>query len=358
VLAAHGYAPGRAQALATQIVRCGDFLTEGPKGPTFDAVVGNPPYLRFVNIPEPLRGEYELELPDYAQADLLHSFLDRCARVLQPDGDLALITSDRWFINAGASRLREAIGRRFRLAHLERIDVRSAFYRPKQRRVGSPPRVHPCAVVLNATRGAPITGEPIYPGAVQFLGAPAVLTLGDVCDVRLAPWLGTPGIFLVDAPLAAGLPAEVLVPAVDTDDIRHGILREPTRRAIRTTPDCAPPQSVLDHLAREMPRMCARGRREKHPWLPPEPFHRLDLNQPSLLVPRIARSLLPVLVPAGILAVNHNISIVRSREYTLDDVAAWLSSTLAAEWISVVAAPLENGYRSITTRLLRQLPLA
>ena len=356
VLTEHGYSPARAESLASGMVRCGDFLTEGPTTPTFDAVVGNPPYLRFLNVPEPLRGEYQQQLPEYAQADLLHSFLDRCARVLRADGDLAMVTADRWLLNTGAARLREAIGARFRMAHLERIDVSSAFYRPKHRRAGSPPRVHPCAVVLNATRGAPITREPIYPGAAALLGASG-LTLGEVAEVRIAPWLGTPGIFLVDAAVASRLPTEALVPAVDTDDIRGGLLRDPTRRAIRTSPDTTPPQAVLDHLAREMPRMCARGLRPQSSWLPPEPFHNFDLTQPSLLVPRIAKSLRPVLVPPGVLAVNHNISIVRSREHTLVDIAAWLSGARADEWMRTAAAPLENGYRSITTRLLRRLPI-
>ncbi len=90
-----------------------------------------------------------------------------------------MVTADRWLFNVGAARLREAIGQFFRLAHLERIDVTSAFYRPKQRRAGSPPRVHPCAVVLNATRGAPITRESIYPGPAALPQTTAGLTLGD-----------------------------------------------------------------------------------------------------------------------------------------------------------------------------------
>lgn len=147
------------------------------------------------------------------------------------------------------------------------------------------------------------------------------------------------------------------MPAIDTDDIRGGVLGQPGRRAIRTSPEEKPPQAVLDHLARERPRMCARGVRTC-PWLPPEPFHKFDLSQPSLLVPRIAKSLRPVLIPSGILPVNHNISIVRSREHTLDDIAACLASSHAEEWVRLVAAPLENGYRSITTRLLRQLPIS
>lgn len=87
----------------------------------------------------------------------------------------------------------------------------------------------------------------------------------------------------------------------------------------------------MKHLAREMPRMCAPGRLASKPWLPPESFHNLDLSEPSLLVPRIARSLRPVLVPSGVLPVNHNISIVRSRECTLARIEAWLCSATAQD---------------------------
>ncbi len=91
--------------------------------------------------------------------------------------------------------------------------------------------------------------------------------------------------------------------------------------------------------------------------MPPEPFHRFDLSQPSLLVPRIAKTLKPVRVPAGILPVNHNLSIVRAGSMTLDDIEVLLNSTAANEWIEHRAARLENGYRSLTTRLLRALPV-
>lgn len=356
VLGDHGYSPQHAARLAHFMVTCSDFLTAGPRAPSYDVVVGNPPYLRFCNVPEPLRCEYERVLPDYAQADLLHSFLDRCARVLRPGGELACITADRWLLNSSAARLREAIGRAFRLAHLERVDVASAFYRPKQRRAGSPPRVHPCAVVLSADRGLAITQDPIYPGEGSRAPKTPGPSLGDVARVRIAPWLGTPGIFLVDAATAASLPADALVPAVDTDDIRGGVLTEPTRRAILTRPDIPPSQVVLDHLARTMHRMCARGRRTS-PWLPPEPFHNFDLTEASLLVPRISKSLRPVMVPPGLLPVNHNISIVRAGDCTLEEIALRLSSPEAEAWLSATAAPLENGYRSVTTRLLRSLPM-
>lgn len=364
VLIEHGRVASHAHQLSTAMVTCADFLTEGPHvcgqdHRRYHAIVGNPPYLRFVNVPNPLRSEYMEILPDYAQADLLHSFLDKCAKLLHPDGELAWVTADRWLFNAGAAKLREVVGQHFGLAHVERLDAASVFYRPKQRRTGTPPRIHPVSIVLKPTAVGtmPITRKPIYPGETPYVGPSATLNLGEVAQVRLAPWLGTPGIFLIDAATAAGLPSSHLVPAIDTDDISNGVLRSPARRAICTRPGEVPPSSVLAHIERELPRMCARGRRRTQHWLPPEPFHEFDLGEPSLLVPRIAKTLRPVRIPAGVLPVNHNLSIVRSGSMSLDEIEALLQSDAANQWMQHHAAPLENGYRSLTTRLLRQLPV-
>lgn len=350
----------RAKREAQRMIRCADFLTDGPVDEAFDLIVGNPPYLRFLNVPEPLRGEYEGVVPAHARADLLHSFIDRSAGVLADGGQLALVTADRWLFNDGAAQLRQIVGERFGIASLRRLDPASAFYRPKHRRAGSPPRIHPVVVVMRTGGGGlqPLGRDPIFPGddgscARYTTGA----KLSDVADIRLAPWLGTPGIFLIDAAAARKMPRSALVPAVDTDDIVQGQLRKPTRFAILTAPGVKPAPSVLEHLARQLPRMAARGRQRKESWIPPETFHRLDLSQPSLLVPRIAKTLKPVRVPAGVLPVNHNLSIVRSGSMSLDDIEAALSSPSSAEWVQRFAAPLEGGYLSITTRLLRQLPI-
>lgn len=359
VLIEHGREPSSASALASQMIRCGDFLTEGPRQGEYQAVVGNPPYLRMLNVPDPLRGEYEHLLPDYARADLLHSFLDRCAAILAADGELAMVTADRWLFNEGAARVREVVGQHFGLASVTRLDADSAFYRPKLRRAGTPPRIHPVAVVLKSRAEAvqPIGRAPIYPDECRTIG-PATPTevLNDVADIRLAPWLGTPGIFLIDAAVSSNWPVGTTVPAIDTDDIQGGVLTPPRRRAIVTRPEETPAPEVLAHLDRELPRMCARGRAAIR-WMPPEPFHRLDLSQPSLLVPRIAKTLKPVRVPAGVLPVNHNLSIVRAASMTLDDLEELLNSRAANAWVERRAARLENGYHSLTTRLLRTMPV-
>lgn len=361
ILRQHGRADLSAQRTAKAIVRCGDFLTQSARAPQYDLIVGNPPYLRFVNVPELLREEYRSVVPDYACADVLHSFLDHCAASLTSTGVCALVCADRWLFNESAARLRQVIGERLGIASLHRLNASSCFYRPKLRKAGTPPRVHPVAVVLeprNRARTA-LDASPVFPGAATPTPSTSQRTLAQIADVRLAPWLGTPGIFLVDAPTArsARLPASHLVPAVDTHDVRGGCLQPPSRFAILTRPDVRPAPEVVAHLERTMPTMCRRGRRSEGTWLPPEPFYAFDFTRPSLMVARIARRLRPIRVPAGTLPVNHNLSIVQAGSASLEELEALLMSAAANEWVQQRAPRLENEYYSLTTRLLRKLPV-
>ena len=109
--------------------------------------------------------------------------------------------------------------------------------------------------------------------------------------------------------------------------------------------------------------MAPRGRRNPV-WLPPETWAssdpakpHFDLSQPTLLIPRIAKRLRVVRVPAGILPIQHNLSIVSADPRDLDALAEALQTEEVQAWIQSRAARLENGYLSITTTLLRDLPV-
>ncbi|MCD5327979.1 Eco57I restriction-modification methylase domain-containing protein [Chromobacterium piscinae] len=347
-----------AAQMALAMVHNRDFLTESPTTPSWDIVAGNPPYLRWLNVPQLLRDEYRSVVPGYAAMDLLYSFLDRCTRVLRLGGRIGFVTADRWLINDQAANLRERLGQVVSISHLERLDAKTAFYRPKQRHAGTPPRVHPVAVVLASSAQQttqPLTRQAIYPGvdARRYAGLP---TLGSIARVKLAPWLGTAGVFLVDAVTAATLPAEHLVPVVDASDLENGQVRAASRYAIRTKPGVQPPIAIQQHLQREMSRMSNRGKRTS-PWMPPESFHHWDLDRPSLLVPRIAKSPQPYRIEAGRLPIGHNLSIVCETKTELECVEGALHHPLATSWIHDHAPRLEDGYFSLTAPLLRRLPL-
>ncbi|MEN3813644.1 N-6 DNA methylase, partial [Chromobacterium piscinae] len=143
-----GRSAGDARKLAEKMVICADFLTKGPEQAEFDLIAGNPPYLRRLRVPTLLRELYDPVVPDYAGADLLHAFLDRCVRCLRPGGRIGLVTADRWLAAAQGAALRAELGQRVAVAHLQRLDARSAFIRAKTRASGTPPRVHPVAVLL------------------------------------------------------------------------------------------------------------------------------------------------------------------------------------------------------------------
>jgi hypothetical protein len=91
--------------------------------------------------------------------------------------------------------------------------------------------------------------------------------------------------------------------------------------------------------------------------MPPESFHNWDLSKPSLLIPRVARTLKPIRVPAGILPLGHSISIPYSSQGELERLEALLNSPESQKWFESRAARLENGYYAIGAKLLRQLPV-
>lgn len=187
-----GWPPVLAKVSASEMVLNKDFLTEGPTGPTADFYVLNPPFIRKLRIPLVLRSRYHDTVPKFARNDLLHSFIERCSRCLKVGGKIGLISSDRWLFAANASGLRDHIGKTFFLEHYEKLHARTAFFRPKKRQAGTPPRIHPVAVVLSGSidsRAIPITRRPMYPGLHNdaYDGLP---TLGSIAQVRMAPWPG------------------------------------------------------------------------------------------------------------------------------------------------------------------------
>lgn len=351
-----GRSASDATRLAKLMVKNSDFLTESPNLPTWDTIAGNPPYLRWLGVPVPLRRQYSGVVPGYASADLLHSFLDRCTKALRPDGVIAFVTADRWLVNKQAAELREMIGKSVSIAHLERLDAKTAFYRPKQRRLSTPARVHPVAVVLTHGGNAlQITKQAIYPGvdASTYAGLP---TLGSIAQVKLAPWLGTDGVFVVDALTTRKLPQDFLVPVVTASDLTSDGVRPASKYAIRTVPGEVPPQAIQDHLRQQMPRMSPRGRKGS-PWTPPETFHRWDLSRPTLMIPRISLNAYPHKIEAGRLPIDHHLSISCSSQELLDKIAEALRHPLSTRWLQEHAQRLEDGYVFITATLLRQLPL-
>ena len=359
-LRAQTFRPRLARKLASSIVVNKDVLVDGPVTERFEIISGNPPYLCFRRLPPYFKVLYGSEVAPYARGDILYAFLDSCTKLLAPNGKVGLICSDRFLINDTTAELRQQLGRRVGISHLARVDQNTAFYRPKQRVKNSPPRIHPVEVIFEPRQLAPLqlTQDPLSPDSLNASNESSGQTLSDIASVNLAPWLGPEGIFIIDRKTANGLRGHTeLIPAVDTDDIERttDTLTTPTRFMIKTSPTVEPLTKVRQHLQNQISRMPPRGRRPSY-WLPPE-LPKLPLDQPSLLIPRIARTLRVIDLPAGVLPINHNLSIVSAGRIPLPEIKKILLSDKSQEWIKAKSPRLENGYLSITTQRLRRLPI-
>lgn len=341
-----------ATAAATAIVEERDFLLAPVPVGAFQTIAMNPPYLRKANIPGSYRLDFDLAVPTHAQADLLFAYLQRAADVIAPGGMIGLIAADRLLLNASSGELRRRIGQRYAVRDVRRLDAASAFYRPKTRRRGTPARVHPVSLILDPSGiGSPMTSAPFpLDGALAVDG----VLLSDLAEIRLAPWLGPEGIFVVRDP--APFPADSLVPVVEPDDIDAATDRLTgfRRWALKTTAE-PPPAALRAHLERTLDRMPARGRR-RIPWLPPETFAgRLPLECDAVLIPRIAKRLRPILLPGGYLPINHNLVVLSG--LPADQIIGWLNDPRVQEQARGLALRLENDYLSITATTLRRLTI-
>jgi type I restriction-modification system DNA methylase subunit len=105
-LEAAGLSRAQAKRLASQWLRCGDFLLQDfAEG--FDFAVGNPPYVRQELIPDALMTEYRARYSTiFDRADLYVPFIEHSLDLLQSAGHLGFICADRWMKNRYGGPLR------------------------------------------------------------------------------------------------------------------------------------------------------------------------------------------------------------------------------------------------------------
>ncbi|QAY80179.1 N-6 DNA methylase [Sphingosinicella sp. BN140058] len=352
-LTGRGWSLPAAIEAANQIIQTKDFLLSPVPVGVFDVIAANPPYWRLLShLPpdSPYRLDYEAIVPAHARADLLFAYLQRAMDIAAPAARMGLVTADRWLINSGSAELRERIGRVYSVLDIQRLDASSAFYRPKARTKGTPARVHPVSLILTpSAAGRPLTAAPFR---IEQLPDVDGVPLRDLAQIRLAPWLGPEGIFYVRD--RGDLPAARLVPCVEPEDIDPATdtIKGYSRWALKT--DSARPEDcVVAHIEAGLDAMPKRGRRTPV-WLPPERFDgKLPLDRDAVLIPRIAKRLRPILLPAGVMPINHNLVCLAGVD--APELMRMLNDPAVQEQADVLAVRLDGGYRSYTATLLRQL---
>lgn len=123
-LEAEGFASSTCLALADSWLIFGDFLLI-PLDMSFDAVVGNPPYVRQELIAAALMNEYRARYQTiYDRADIYIPFIERSLSTLTDSGRLGFICSDRWMKNRYGGPLRKLVAERYHLSiYVDMVDT-------------------------------------------------------------------------------------------------------------------------------------------------------------------------------------------------------------------------------------------
>jgi adenine-specific DNA-methyltransferase len=113
-LVAHGASSLEARRLAEGWVTVGDYLTESPRDRRADLVVGNPPYIRYDDIPSEALESYRRMYPTMVgRGDIYVGFIEAGLRQLTDGGVLGFICADRWMRSAYGAQLRNLISSGF-----------------------------------------------------------------------------------------------------------------------------------------------------------------------------------------------------------------------------------------------------
>jgi adenine-specific DNA-methyltransferase len=95
-----GLSDADATALAQTWVRQADFLRSEVDERRADVVIGNPPYIRYDDLPDGVTAEYRRSWPTMrGRGDIYVGFIERALRMLAPGGKLGFICADRWMRN-------------------------------------------------------------------------------------------------------------------------------------------------------------------------------------------------------------------------------------------------------------------
>ena len=104
----------------------GDFLSV--RVTEVDIVVGNPPYVRYENIPTEQLDYIKRTFPTFHyRADLYIPFFEKTLRLLKPGGRHCFICANRWLKNEYGKKLRRLVARCFRMETIINLESADAF---------------------------------------------------------------------------------------------------------------------------------------------------------------------------------------------------------------------------------------
>lgn len=344
-----GLSTAIARRLSERWVRNGDFLlADVPE--SFTHVVGNPPYIRWSNVPVTLRRKYEARLPTrMTKGDLFLSFLDIGISRLASDGVLGFICSDRWKFMAFAEQFRNEILPTVEVVLDKKLQAESAYLRMVD--------TYPAILVLRR-REFPIPQIRRQPSS-------DAITLAEAgYEIRVGPALGCKPAFVLGAEQVESIESDLLAPWLDSTEIREGricwsgsriLVMHDEQGKLRSLDSYPKAEKHLEKYKAQLEKrvIC----RSRGPWY--RPIDRILASvwkRPKLLVPELAKIPRIALDESGSIP-SHGVYAIFSPDDNLSDLYDRLKDGRLAEALSSISPQVKGGYVRCYRRFLDKITL-
>lgn len=401
-----GASPATASSLACEWIRFADFLLVEVENLPADVVIGNPPYIRYDDLPEELVDAYRRSWSTMrGRGDIYIGFIERALRMLAPGGAVGFICADRWMRNQYGDALRALVGANYAVEHVWTMHDVDAF----EREVSAYPAI---TVIANGPQGSVVVadttsdfGENAAQALGKWSGDPTIADFSDsgVRAHRLPTWFdgsdlwptGTPArLALIDHLNSNYNPLHD--PAGVGTKVSIGVATGADKVYVTKDPDVAEPDRMLPLAMRhdlvsgrfewqgnylvnpwaddgslvalaDYPRMTAYLKR--HPQLhqrfvarrDPALWHRTidkvhaDLtNRPKLLLQDMKAHIHPVLDPGGYYP-HHNLYYVVSDTWDMEVLGGLLLSRIAQAFIEAYCVRMRGGTLRFQAQYLKRI---
>ncbi len=128
LLTGAGLTETEAESLTEQWVEQADFLLPETATDRADVVIGNPPYIRYDDLPPAVATAYrETWRTMKGRGDIYVGFFERSLELLSPEGKVGFICADRWMRNQYGAALRDFVTSNYSVEHLWTLHDVDAF---------------------------------------------------------------------------------------------------------------------------------------------------------------------------------------------------------------------------------------
>jgi adenine-specific DNA-methyltransferase len=404
----YGAGHEEARQLAAGWVTVGDYLLISPEDRRADFVVGNPPYIRYDDIPAKELAAYRHRYPTMiGRGDIYVGFIEAALRQLRDGGVLGFICADRWMRSAYGSELRRMISAAFSIEAAIEMHDAPAFENevsayPAVIIVRRGPQGRVIVATANAEAGPAPDGGTLADALAAVVGnracalpgftattadrwfrgsgpwqslAPRQLGLLQLLEERFGPLedeltrtrigigvaTGADRVFITqDAALAE---PDRMIPLAMTADTRQGVLRWSGRYLIDPWKnggglvDLATYPLLRAHLEQSRALLEGRHVAKKKPtsWYRTIDQVRHELiSQPKLYFPDMKLTSHPVL-DRGETYPHHNLYYLTSCVWDLEVLGGLLLSRIAQLFIEAYCVKMRGGTLRFQAQYLRRI---